>query len=146
MPPLLASFRLQIATVGTDTTLLWRVGEKAYTQPLEFRPERWIDGKGTEEGVAMVRDPAAYAPFSLGTYNCIGKGLALMTLRVTLARLLGCVEFMPAAAGGSEEGGKVGMGSESEGDMPAWAERFEKGARTQFVTLPGRLDVVFTKR
>ena len=85
----------------------------------------------------MVKEPAAYAPFSLGTYNCIGKGLALMTLRVTLARLLEGVDFVPAGGEGRKGG--------SEGE-DGWAEKFEKGAKTQFVTLPGKLNVVFTKR
>ena len=35
----------------------------------------------------MVKDKRAFAPFSLGAFNCIGKNLAMMELRTVLSRL-----------------------------------------------------------
>ena len=83
-------------------------GERAYKNATEFRPERWYDNP------EMVKESTAWAPFSLGlcprflipgrrkhigpgttvtdsavgTYNCIGKPLALMTLRTTVAKII----------------------------------------------------------
>lgn len=49
----------------------------------------------------MIKDKRAYAPFSLGAFNCIGKNLALMELRTVLSRLF-CefdVSFAPGEDG-----------------------------------------------
>ncbi|KAF8517242.1 cytochrome P450 [Trichophaea hybrida] len=54
--------------------------ERYYEKALEFIPERW-----TEEKAEMIKDKRAYAPFSLGTYGCVGKGLAMMELRMAIA-------------------------------------------------------------
>ena len=56
--------------------------EAAYAQARDFIPERWTTRP------ELVRASGAYAPFSLGTFGCIGKSLALMNLRTTVARLL----------------------------------------------------------
>ncbi|RDW66665.1 cytochrome P450-10 [Coleophoma crateriformis] len=57
--------------------------EKNWTDPDKFAPERWLkDPKYAND------DKAAFAPFSLGTRNCIGKNLAIAEMRVILARLL----------------------------------------------------------
>jgi cytochrome P450 len=44
-----------------------------------FDPERWLDWNGYDN-----RD--AFEPFSLGPRNCIGKNLALVELKIILAR------------------------------------------------------------
>ena len=56
--------------------------ESIYPQAEAFLPERWY--KYPE----MVKEKKAWAPFSIGIYGCIGKPLALMNLRTTLAELL----------------------------------------------------------
>lgn len=56
--------------------------ERYYENALEFIPERW-----TVEKAEMVKDKRAYAPFSLGTYGCVGKNLAMMELRMAIARI-----------------------------------------------------------
>lgn len=52
-----------------------------FTEPLEFRPERWLDGslQGLPRG--------AYFPFGAGARVCIGAGLAQMELLLILATL-----------------------------------------------------------
>lgn len=46
-----------------------------------FIPERWTSRPD------LVKDKRAFAPFSLGPFNCIGKNLALMEVRTVLSRL-----------------------------------------------------------
>ncbi|RMZ68015.1 cytochrome P450 [Pyrenophora seminiperda CCB06] len=63
----------------------WQQGE-------EFVPERF--GELREE---MGTDGAPYMPFSLGPYNCPGKNLAMMSLRISLSMIAQNfdVEFAP---------------------------------------------------
>ncbi|KAK3658710.1 hypothetical protein LTR56_001581 [Elasticomyces elasticus] len=68
--------------------------ESSYEQPNDFVPERWY---GKPE---MVKRAEAYAPFSMGPYNCIGKNLALTELRTLTARLV--LEFDVKLAPGQE--------------------------------------------
>lgn len=49
---------------------------------MEFIPERWFSSP------ELIKHERATAPFSLGPYNCIGKPLAMMNVRVTLARII----------------------------------------------------------
>ncbi|PMD59449.1 cytochrome P450 [Hyaloscypha bicolor E] len=55
-----------------------------FLYPHEFRPERWFkDAKGFEgDNLGAVK------PFSLGPRNCIGKGLAIMEMKLILTTLL----------------------------------------------------------
>jgi cytochrome P450 len=56
-----------------------------------FRPERWR---------TITPSPYAYFPFAAGPRMCLGAGLALMTLKITLAILLQRhhLSVVPAAA------------------------------------------------
>ncbi|KAL8919479.1 MAG: hypothetical protein Q9208_006764 [Pyrenodesmia sp. 3 TL-2023] len=56
--------------------------ESIYPRATEFIPERWYSSPH------LVKDRKATAPFSMGPYNCIGKPLAMMNVRVTLARIV----------------------------------------------------------
>ncbi|CEL10886.1 hypothetical protein ASPCAL13993 [Aspergillus calidoustus] len=62
----------------------WVIGRspESYVEPLSFIPERWYDRPD------YIKAPEAYAPFSSGAYSCIGKPLALMNIRTTIARLV----------------------------------------------------------
>lgn len=55
---------------------------KAYVDPLEYMPERWTTRP------ELVLDKAAWFPFLLGPYGCIGKQVALMELRISIAKLV----------------------------------------------------------
>lgn len=81
-------------TIGIPTYSVNR-SPKVAEKPDEFIPERWYS-KGS-----MVKNSRAFAPFSLGPYGCIGKGLALMELRtiVTLLVTQFDVEFAPGEDG-----------------------------------------------
>ncbi|RAL04151.1 cytochrome P450 [Aspergillus ibericus CBS 121593] len=94
--------------------------ELSYKKPLEFIPERWY------QQPELIHDESAFAPFSIGAYNCIGKPLALQNLRTTVAQLVMTfdVQFAP--------------GFEAD----KFVERSKDNAALEF----GDLDLVFTPR
>lgn len=55
---------------------------KAFVDPLEYIPERWTTRP------ELVLDKAAWFPFLLGPFGCIGKQVALMELRISIAKLV----------------------------------------------------------
>lgn len=59
-----------------------------FPEPFEYRPERWIvdPPQVTEQDVAVAH--SAFCPFSVGPRSCIGRGMAYMELRATIARTL----------------------------------------------------------
>ncbi|KAK8189111.1 putative P450 monooxygenase [Phyllosticta capitalensis] len=69
--------------------------EKAYAEPHRFLPERWYEKK------EMVKKEKAFFPFSTGVFGCIGKPLALMELRLVIAKLLVAfdIAFAPGETG-----------------------------------------------
>ncbi|KAL3476071.1 cytochrome P450 [Aspergillus californicus] len=94
--------------------------ELSYERPEEFIPERWY------ESPELIRDRSAFAPFSLGSFNCIGRPLALMNLRTTIARLVTEFDF------------KLAPGEDGS--------RFLGDSKDNFVSYYGGLDLVFTRR
>ena len=80
----------------------------------EFWPERWLPDQTRTllngKLVPVITNTAAFNPFSVGPRSCLGKGLALTELTLTLAYLLSKYDFRLAP--GSE---KTGCGSISEG-------------------------------
>ncbi|SLM38928.1 Cytochrome P450, E-class, group I [Lasallia pustulata] len=55
--------------------------ENIYADAEAFIPERWSKPE-------MIKDNSAFAPFSTGTYDCICKQLALLSLRTVIAKLI----------------------------------------------------------
>ncbi|KAJ2988814.1 hypothetical protein NUW58_g3778 [Xylaria curta] len=56
--------------------------ESCWAQPNEFIPERWYSRP------ELILDKRAFAPFSTGARYCLGKSMALNSLRLVLATLL----------------------------------------------------------
>uniref|UniRef100_A0ACD5X7E0 Uncharacterized protein n=1 Tax=Avena sativa TaxID=4498 RepID=A0ACD5X7E0_AVESA len=56
----------------------------AWEDPLEFRPERFVDGKA--DGLFMI-------PFGMGRRRCPGKTLALRMIGMALATLVQCFDW-----------------------------------------------------
>ncbi|GAP85610.1 putative cytochrome P450 [Rosellinia necatrix] len=56
--------------------------EAAFQYPDDFIPERWYSRP------ELVRDKQAFAPFSVGNRQCVGKGLAYIELRMVTATLV----------------------------------------------------------
>ena len=92
-----------------------------FPHPNTFIPERWIEGSSislpqssdvgkwvvSREDVELARK--AFCPFSIGPRGCIGKSMALMEMRLTLARLLFLFEFEDARDGVGDVGGDLDM-------------------------------------
>jgi cytochrome P450 len=53
-----------------------------FVHPDEFIPERWT------EKPELVLNRQVFMPFSIGPYNCAGKGLAMMELRSVIGRVI----------------------------------------------------------
>ncbi|KAJ0426173.1 putative cytochrome P450 [Aspergillus carlsbadensis] len=81
--------------VGTG---IWSLNhnERYFPDPLTFRPERWIteEAPGGAEEVALAK--AAFASFSVGPRNCVGKGLAMTEIMLGMAAVLVRYDFRRA--------------------------------------------------
>jgi cytochrome P450 len=108
--------------VGTPCYSIHR-NPSYFPHPNTYIPERWIEGSiislpdspspsqkwnVTKDDVELSRK--AFCPFSIGPRGCIGKSMALMEMRLTLARLLFLFEFESAGDGvGEDKGGDLKM-------------------------------------
>ncbi|KAI0427617.1 cytochrome P450 [Xylaria sp. FL1042] len=57
-------------------------GSESFDSPNEFIPERWYSQP------ELIRDACGFAPFSTGSYNCVGRPLALLNIREVTARII----------------------------------------------------------
>jgi len=53
-----------------------------WEKPLEFIPERW-----TEEMPDLCKDKGAFMPYTTGIYQCAGKPLATLEMRMIVSRI-----------------------------------------------------------
>ncbi|PSR76875.1 benzoate 4-monooxygenase cytochrome P450 [Coniella lustricola] len=95
--------------------------ENAFERPTEFIPERWY------KSPKLIKEKAAFAPFSMGRTMCIGKNIALAQLRLVTAALLSRYNIEFAA--------DTGNGQAVERDM-----------LDQLTAKPGDLTVVWHRR
>jgi cytochrome P450 len=89
-----------------------------FREPLEYIPERWIEGGAcqsssglswtvTKNEVDAARN--AFCPFSIGPRGCIGKSMALMEMRITLARLVFLLDIELADRTGEDADGHLAL-------------------------------------
>lgn len=64
-----------------------------HSEPFKFRPGRFLENEENEENNVSRQ---AFMPFSLGTRGCIGKGLAMVELMLTMASVLWLCDFRRA--------------------------------------------------
>ncbi|KAJ5724265.1 hypothetical protein N7488_002300 [Penicillium malachiteum] len=91
--------------------------EQYYRSADKFIPERWIEGATystseskwttTKEDIETVRH--AFCPFSIGPRGCIGKSMAFMEMRLTLARLVFLFDMTLADREGEDAGGHLAL-------------------------------------
>lgn len=93
-------------------------------RPGEFVPERWGQGEG-EGGLTPERTP--FIPFTRGDFVCPGKNLAMMEMRMTLARVAMRFRRLEFA-------------------VPEDAVRFDEGALDTFTMSLPPLELVLTRR
>ncbi|POR32440.1 Putative benzoate 4-monooxygenase cytochrome p450 [Tolypocladium paradoxum] len=82
--------------VGTG---IWSLNHNAkyFPEPLAFRPERWIPAEAGEGAVAVAK--SAFATFSIGPRNCVGKGLAMIEISLAMAAVISGYDFRRAESG-----------------------------------------------
>ncbi|OJT10335.1 Isotrichodermin C-15 hydroxylase [Trametes pubescens] len=96
-----------------------------FSDPNVFYPDRWLPG-AADADPNFVHDTRAYAPFSFGPNNCVGRGLALQEMRMLAALLLRRFEMRFA---------------------DGWdAREYEEGLKDWFVLQKPALRVVLTPR
>lgn len=91
--------------------------ERYYREPEQYIPERWIEGatcrassaswQTTKEEIETAR--RAFCPFSIGPRGCIGKSMAFMEMRLTLARLMFLFDMSLADRRGEDAGGHLAL-------------------------------------
>ena len=90
--------------------------EKYFPEPFVFRPTRWLQVKEYEGGVSAEEvqlAQSAYAPFSVGRANCLGKNLAYNEMMTVLARLIFLYE-MRIQPGSTLGEGSVELGEDRD--------------------------------
>ncbi|PLB50919.1 cytochrome P450 [Aspergillus steynii IBT 23096] len=56
--------------------------ERFFPRAKVFLPDRWLDKNNN-----LIADPQAFFPFQIGPRGCVGKELAMMTMRIFLSRV-----------------------------------------------------------
>jgi cytochrome P450 len=88
-----------------------------YRDPLSYIPERWIEGATCQSATsswASTKDTVeaarrAFCPFSIGPRGCIGKSMALLELRLTVARMMFLFDIQCADGTGEDSEGHFAM-------------------------------------
>ena len=75
----LGPFQLSKGTPVIFSQIITHHMPDLFPEPNRFRPERWQ---------TITPSPYAYFPFAAGPRMCVGAGLALMTLKITLLAIL----------------------------------------------------------
>lgn len=60
--------------------------ERYFGKPLEFIPERWVEGCNEEKSLNR-HVPGSWMAFGEGTRVCVGQRFALVEAKITLAKL-----------------------------------------------------------
>ncbi|EOA91200.1 uncharacterized protein SETTUDRAFT_177837 [Exserohilum turcica Et28A] len=100
-----------------------------YPEPFAYKPERWIASESGEESVAKAK--AAFATFSVGPRNCVGKNLAMIEISLAAAAVIRQYDFRQA----NSSLGKVGdgVGTEKGVYQTIWAfTSLKQGPYLQF--------------
>ncbi|RFU24554.1 hypothetical protein B7463_g11785, partial [Scytalidium lignicola] len=89
--------------VGTSVYSIHH-NHKYFPDPFQFRPERWLPDENPlgASGVELAR--AAHNPFSFGPRSCIGKGMALHEILLTIPMILWQFDFEAVDSPGMVKG------------------------------------------
>ena len=80
-------------TALSSNTIALHHDAGSWTKALEFIPERWIE---SERDRSWIHDTRAFVPFTIGTFSCVGKSLAMLELRMLLATVIKKFDFVMA--------------------------------------------------
>ena len=87
-PASLGGYDVPAGTSVTASILLAHRRTDTYTDPLAFRPERFLEG---------APDPYAWIPFGGGARRCLGASFAMLEMREVLRALLTSVDLRAAS-------------------------------------------------
>jgi cytochrome P450 len=95
---------------GTDVgTSIYAIHHNAkyFARPHAFVPERWIGADSDDEHQVEIRrvQHQAMIAFSTGSRGCVGKGMALVELMLTMATVLWNMDMRLATGEAGEVGG-----------------------------------------
>ena len=71
---------------------------KYFERPMEFIPERWVEGCPEEQSLNR-HVPGSWMAFGEGTRVCVGQRFALVEAKITLAKLFQEVSTLTSLAG-----------------------------------------------
>ncbi|KAI1112874.1 benzoate 4-monooxygenase cytochrome P450 [Nemania sp. NC0429] len=96
-------------------TAAWAMSRNAqiYGDAETYRPERWISCDEDPDGVteeALKRAKAGFHPFLSGPGNCVGQGLAMTAMCLTIARMLYQLDIGRVPGSSLGGGGDHGLG------------------------------------
>lgn len=92
-----------------------------FPDPWSFQPERWVESTSvSQESINHAR--RAFWPFGLGTRQCIGKNLAYLQLKLSLAHVLHRYDLRLAPDDPGRGGGGPCMeeGRQKEDEFQLW--------------------------
>lgn len=86
-------------SIPKGTLILWSAylagrNEKAWTEPLRFHPDRFLDLTAEQRELAN----SSWVPFGGGARNCIGFALAQMELTLIISRLAQRLDLVPTTS------------------------------------------------
>jgi cytochrome P450 len=120
--------------VGTSIYLIQH-NPAYFSAPYTFGPERWLKSSCSEEQKSLA--DAAFNPFSIGPRRCAGQSMALLELKLMVARTLFTFDFR-FARGTNKEASRGGSKLQTHG------EEFQLYAHvTSYCEVP---QLVFKKR
>jgi cytochrome P450 len=84
----LGSYRPKPGTLILMPTWVFHRDDRWWSEPLGFRPERWLDAEGRYDEKAPGQPRGAYLPFGAGAHACIGSAFAWFEAVLALAVLV----------------------------------------------------------
>lgn len=85
--------------------------ELYFTDPFEFRPERWLEPE-QESASKRTTMREAFAAFALGDTGCVGKAMACQEMSLIVAKTMWYFDFQRAPG----KAGKLGGGEAARKD------------------------------
>jgi len=116
------------AGVNVGTCLYVLHHTKSFANPHTYDPDRWIPKNDSEEEKLRIKElTRSFAPFSMGTRQCLAKNFAMMEMLLCMANVFSRTDFEVAGTLGEDEKGnfrfKSFFTSSTEGPLIRFRER-----------------------